>query len=72
MSLGWKGWGIDAWPVEGMVDGGSPANECGLLIALVLSLYFLYPFCPYISHTHWTNCLPPMLPMPLRAPYFPQ
>ena len=28
--LGGKGWGIDAWPVVGMVDGGSPADECGL------------------------------------------
>ena len=38
--LGGKGWGIDAWPVVGMVNGGSPADECGLSSALVLSLYF--------------------------------
>ena len=58
--LGGKGWGIDAWawPVVGMVDGGSPADECGLSSALGLSLYFPYPFCPCISHTHQTNCLP--------------
>ena len=72
VSMGGKGWGIDAWPVVGMVDGGSPADECGLSSALVLSLYFPYPFCPCISHTHQTNCLPPILPVPLRAPYFPQ
>ena len=58
VSLGGKGWGIDAWPVVGMVDGGSLADECGLSSALVLSLYFPYPFCPCISLTHWTNCLP--------------
>ena len=66
--LGGKGWGIDAWPVVGMVDGGSSGDECGLLSALVLSLYFPYPFCPCISHIHWTNCLPPILPVPLLAP----
>ena len=65
VSLGGKGWGIDAWPVVGMVDGGSPADECGLLSALVLSLYFPHPFCPFISHTHRTNYLPPILPVPL-------
>ena len=70
--LSGKGWGIDAWPVVEMVDGSSPADESGLSSALVLSLYFPYPFCPCISHTHRTNCLPPMLPVPLRAPYFPQ
>ena len=70
--LGGKGWGIDAWPVVGMVDGCSRADKCGLLSALVLSLYFPYPFCPCISHTHQANCLPPILPIPLRAPYFPQ
>ena len=26
--LGGKGWGIDAWPVVGMVDGSSPPGEC--------------------------------------------
>ena len=62
---GGKGWGIDAWPVVGMVDGGSPADECELSSALVLSLYFSYPFCPCISHTHWTNCLPLILPVPI-------
>ena len=56
--LGGKGWGIDAWPVVGLVDGSSSADECGLSSALVLSLYFLRPFCPCISHTHRTNCLP--------------
>ena len=70
--LGGKGWGIDAWPVVGVVDGGSPADECGLSSALVLSPYFPFPFCPCISHTHQTNCLPPILPGTLRAPYFPQ
>ena len=70
--LGGKGWGIDGWPVVGMVNGGSPADECGLLSALVLSLYFPYPFCPCISHTRRTNYLPPILPVPLCAPYFPQ
>ena len=64
--LGGKGWGIDAWPVVEMVDDGSPADECGL----VLSQYFPYPFCSGISHTPWTNCLPPILPVPLRALYF--
>ena len=72
LALGGKGWRIDAWPVVGMVDGGSPADVCGLSSALVLSLYFPYPFCPCISHTHWTNCHPPILPVPLRTPYFPQ
>ena len=43
MSRGWgmlggRGWGIGAWPVVGMVDSGSLADECGLSIALVLSL----------------------------------
>ena len=64
--VGRGGW-IDAWPVVGMVDGSSQADECGLLSALVLSLYFPYPFCPCISHTHWTNCLPyfpyPFMPL---------
>ena len=55
VSLGGKGWGIDAWPVMGMVDGGSPADERGLSSALVLFLYFPWPFCTCISHTHWTN-----------------
>ena len=58
MCLGGKGWGSDAWPVVGMVDGGSLADECRLSSALVLSLYFPYSFCPCIYHTHWTNCLP--------------
>ena len=66
--LGEKGWGIDAWAVMGMVDDGSPADECGLSSALFLSLYFPYPFSPCISHTHQTNCLPPI---PLCASYFP-
>ena len=70
--LGGKGWGIDAWPVVGMVDGGSPAGKCGLSSALVLSIYFLYPFCPCISHTHRANWIPLVLPVPLHAPYFPQ
>ena len=70
--LGVKGWGIDAWPVVGMVDGGFPADECGLSSALVLSLYFPYPICPCVFHTLRTNCLPPILPVPLCAPYFPQ
>ena len=69
--LGGKGWGIDAWPVVRMVDVGSPADECGLSSALVLSLYFPYPFCPCISHTHQTNYLPPVLPIPLCGCYFP-
>ena len=56
--LGGKGWGINSWPVVEMVDGGSPADKCGLSSALVLSLYFPYHFCPCISHTHQTNCLP--------------
>ena len=59
--LGGRGWRIDAWPVAGMVDGSSPADKCGLSSALVLSLYLLYPFCPCISHTHQTNCLPYLL-----------
>ena len=67
-----KGWGIDAWPLAGMVVGGSSTDECGLSSAVVLSLYFPYPFCPCISHTHRTKCLHPILPVPLRAPYFPQ
>ena len=50
--LGQNGWGIDAGPVVGMVGGGSPADECGLSSALVLSLYFPYPICPCISHTY--------------------
>ena len=70
--LGGKGWGIDAWPVVGMVDGGSPTDKCGLWSAVVLSLYFPYPFCPIFSHTLRTNCPSPILPVPLRAPYFPQ
>ena len=70
--LGMKGLGIDPWPVVGMVDDSFPADECGLSSALVLSLYFPYPFCPCISHTHRTNCLPPILLLPLHAPYFPQ
>ena len=69
LMLGGRGWGIDAWPVVGMVDGGSPADECRLLSALVLSLYFTCPFCPCISHTHRTSCLPPIS---LCASYFPQ
>ena len=56
--LGEKGWGIDAWPVVGMVDDSSLADECGLSSALVLTLYFPYPFCPCISHTQRTSCLP--------------
>ena len=44
VSLGWgmlggRGWGIDAWPVVRKLDGSSPADECGLSSALVLSLY---------------------------------
>ena len=70
--LGGKGWGIDALSVVGMVDGGSPADECGLSIALVLSLYFPYLLCPCFSYTHGTNCLPPILLVPLCALYFPQ
>ena len=65
VSLGGKGWGIDAWSVVRKVDGSSPADECGLSRALVLSLYFPYLFCPCISHTHRTNHLPPILPVPL-------
>ena len=65
VSLGGKGWGIDAWPVVGEADGSSPTVECGLSSALVLSLYFPCPFCPCISHTHQTNCLPPILLVPL-------
>ena len=53
-----KGWEVDVWPVVGIVDGGSPADKCGLSSALVLSLYIRYPFCPCISHAHQTNCLP--------------
>ena len=73
VSLGWgmlgrKGCGIDDWPVVGIVDGGSPADECGLSSALVLSLYFPYHFCPCIYDTHRTNSLPPILPVPFRAP----
>ena len=56
--LGGKGCGIDAWPVVGMMNGGSLADECGFSSALVLSLYFPYPFCPCISHTHWISCFP--------------
>ena len=67
---GLEGMGIDTWPMVGMVDGGSLADECGLLSALVLSLYFLYPFCPCISYTHLTNCLPPIFHVPL-CPLFP-
>ena len=66
--LGGKGWGIDAWPVVGMVDGGSPADKCGLSSAFVqfhiltvplLSLYFPYPsgqLSP--SHTSRTPLCP--------------
>ena len=56
VSLGGKWWG--------MMAGGSPADECGLSSALVLFLYIPYPFCPCISHTHRTNCLP-SFPYPL-------
>ena len=63
--LGGKGWGIDAWPVVGMVDGGSPADKCGLLSALVLSLLLPVPllslYFPYPSD----NCLPSILPVSL-------
>ena len=45
VSLGW-GCGTDAWFVVGMVDGGSPADECELSSTLALSLYFPYPFYP--------------------------
>ena len=66
--LGGKGWGIDAWSVVVMVDGSSPADECGLSSALVLSQYFPYPllslYFPYPldqlspSHTSRTpSCL---------------
>ena len=34
--LGGKGWGTDACPVVGMVDGSSPADECAMSSALVL------------------------------------
>ena len=44
--LGGKGLGIDAWPVVEMVDGGSPADKCGLSSPLVLSQYFPYPSVP--------------------------
>ena len=55
LSLGGKGWGIDAWPLVAMVDGGSPTDECGLSSALVLSLYLLYPFVSLISHINDTH-----------------
>ena len=62
-----EGWGIDAWPVLGIVDSGSLADKCGLTSAFVLSLNFPYPFCPCISHTHRNNCLPyflyPFMPL---------
>ena len=70
-SVGGKGWGIDIWPVVGMMDGGSPAGKCGLSSVLVLSLYFLslyfpnpsdqlspifpVPFVPLISHNNDTR-----------------
>ena len=65
--LGGKGWGIDAWPVVGMVDGGSPADECvvecfgpfPILPVPLLSLYFPYPsdqLSP--SHTSRTPSCP--------------
>ena len=57
-----KGWGIYAWPVVGMVDSGSLADECGLLGALVL------------SHTSRTPSVP-VFPIPIgpivSLPYFP-
>ena len=56
--LGGKGQGIDAWPVVGMEVSGSLADESGLSSALVLFLYFPYPFCPSVSYTHQTSCLP--------------
>ena len=63
---GWEEiWGIDAWPVVGMVDGVSPADECGLSSALVFSLYFPasvlvfpIPIGPVVSLTSRTpSCL---------------
>ena len=66
VSLGGKGWGIDAWPVVGMVEGSFQADGYGLSSALVFSLYFLYPFCPcfsipigpIVSHTSCTPLCP--------------
>ena len=67
--LGGIGWGIDAWPVEGTVDGSSLVDRCGLSSALVLSLYFPYPSVPvfpipigsivsHTSHTLWCPLFP--------------
>ena len=57
--LSGKGWGNDAWPVVGVVGGGSLADKCGVSRALVLFPYLL-------------NQLSPILPVPLRVPYIPQ
>ena len=60
--LGGMGWGIDAWPVVGMLDGGSPADECGF------SVFWSFPY---------TYRIPSVLvfPTPIRPifslPYFP-
>ena len=59
--LGGKEWEIYARPLVGMVDGSSPADECGLSNAFVLSLYFPYPFCP---------CMPIPIGPIVSLPYF--
>ena len=46
---GWRFSGTQMWIVE--CFGPFPIQ------------YFPYPFCPCISHTHWTNCLPPIRPV---------
>ena len=55
--------------VVGMMDGSSPADECGLSSALVLSLYFPYP-PDQLSASH-TSCTPscPLFPtITIRVP----
>ena len=69
--LSGKGWGNDAWPVVGMVEWRFSGRqmwvvECfgpfPILLVPLLSLHFPYPL----------DQLSPILPVPLRVPYFPQ
>ena len=56
--LGGKGWGIDAWPVVGVVDGGSLVDECGLSSA-------------YTSRTPSVPVFPIPIGPIVSLPYFP-
>ena len=67
--LGGKGWGIDAWPVVGAMDGDSPTDKCGLLSALVLSYtsrtpsvpVFPIPIGPIVSLPYFPYCFVPLI-----------